>query len=281
MTTTPRRTTDPMPRSGPGRRTVLVTGATGVVGQALIPRLVDHGAADVICLTHRAAVRTPSPSPHAGNLSTVQGDVARADLGLGAREYRELAARIDVVVHAAALTDFAGPDETLHRAAGAVLSGIAPILPFGASWPFDFIPQDIVADTIAGIVEHERIGEELWVTAGPQALTLAQAVDVLVATGRQLGIKVDTPRFVSPEQFDRIIAPVFLPELPAKMRTTITRLLDFFAVYLDRDEPMPSSLPTLEEQGITALPDLAESLRRSLIHWHTTREKTHTTRAVA
>jgi len=359
--------TDPLPRSGRERRTVLVTGATGVVGQALIPRLIEHGASDVICLTHRAVMDAPSPKRHAGRISTVHGDVARPDLGLGAREYRELAARIDAVVHAAALTDFAGPDETLqrinvdgtghalaladtagaqfvhlstaylhargegrrghiaaryaaskraaeavvkasgvghsivrpsivigdsrtgamssaqglHRAAGAVLSGIAPILPFGASWPFDFIPQDVVAATVAGLVEHERIGEELWVTAGPQALTLTQAVDVVVATGRQLGIKVDTPRFVSPEQFDRIIAPVFLPALPANMRTTITRLLDFFAVYLDRDQPMPSSLPALQEQGIAVLPDLAKSLSRSLHHWYTTREHTHTTKAVA
>ena len=44
---------------------------------------------------------------------------------------------------------------------------------------------------------------------------------------------------------------------------------------------MPSSLPTLEEQGITALPDLAESLRRSLLHWYTAHEQTRTTRAVA
>jgi nucleoside-diphosphate-sugar epimerase len=365
MTPTSRRTTAPVPRSGRDRRTVLVTGATGVVGQALVPRLVDTGASDVICLTHRSVMGAPSRKRHAGSVSTVQGDVARPDLGLGAREYRELAARIDSVVHAAALTDFAGPDTTmqrvnvdgtehalamagvagahfvhvstaylhargegqrghiaaryaaskraaeavvkasgvrhsivrpsivigdsrtgamssaqgLHRAAGAVLSGIAPILPFGASWPFDFIPQDVVAETVAGIVEHERIGEELWVTAGRQALTLAQAVDVVIAIGRQLGIKVDTPRFVTPEQFDRIIAPVFLPALPATMRNTIIRLLDFFAVYLDMDEPMPSSLPALEEQGVVVLPDLAESLRRSL-HWYAVREQTRAARAV-
>jgi nucleoside-diphosphate-sugar epimerase len=359
--------TDRVPGSGRERRTVLVTGAAGVVGQALIPRLVDHGGSDVICLTHRSVMGARSRKRHAGAVSTVQGDVARSDLGLGVREYRELAARIDSVVHAAALTDFTGPDETLHRvnvdgtghalamadaagahfvhvstaylhargegqrghiaaryaaskraaeavvkasgvghsivrpsivigdsrtgamssaqglhrAAGAVLSGIAPILPFGASWPFDFIPQDVVAETVAGIVEHERIGEELWVTAGRQALTLAQAVDVVVATGRQLGIKVDTPRFVSPEQFDRIIAPVFLPALPARMRTTITRLLDFFAVYLDMDEPMPSSLPALAEQGVAVLPDLAQSLRRSLLHWYAAREQIRAARAVA
>jgi thioester reductase-like protein len=345
----------------------LVTGATGVVGQALVPRLVEDGASDVICLTYRSVLGTRCRERHAGGVSMVQGDVARPDLGLGAGEYRELAARVDAVVHAAALTDFAGPDETLHRvnvdgtghalalaeaagahfvhvstaylhargegerghvaaryaaskraaeavvkasgvghsivrpsivigdsrtgvmssaqglhrAAGAVLSGIAPILPFGASWPFDFIPQDVVAETVAGVVEQERVGEELWVTAGPRALTLAQAVDVVIATGHQLGLKVDTPRFVSPEQFDRIIAPVFLPALPATMRTTITRLLDFFAVYLDLAEPMPSSLPALEEQGVTVLPDLAESLRRSLHHWYAARDQIRAARAVA
>lgn len=367
MSTTSRRTADPVSGSGRERRTVLVTGAAGVVGQALVPRLVDHGGCDVICLTHRSVMGAYAPKRHAGTVSTVQGDVAQPDLGLGAREYRELAARIDSVVHAAAVTDFAVPDETLqrinvegtehvlamadaagaqfvhvstaylhtrsegqrghvaaryaaskhaaeavvkasrvghsivrpsivigdsrtgvmssaqglHRAARAVLSGIAPILPFGASWPLDFIPQDVVADVVAGLVERERVGEELWVTAGQHALTLAQAVDVVVATGRQLGIQVDTPRFVSPEQFDRIIAPVFLPALPANMRTTITRLLDFFAVYLDMNEPMPSSLPELEEQGIAALPDLAESLRRSLHHWHAADAQPHAARAVA
>jgi len=357
---------DAVSRSGGERRTVLVTGASGVVGQALVPRLVERGASDVVCLTHRSVVDARSGRRHVGSVSMVHGDVARPDLGLGAREYRELAARVDSVVHAAALTDFVGPDETLqrvnvdgtghalalaeaagadfvhvstaylhargegrrghvaaryaaskraaeevvkasgvghsivrpsivigdsrtgamssaqglHRAAGAVLSGIAPILPFGASWPFDFIPQDVVAETIAGILERERTGQELWVTAGDRALSLAQAVDVVVATGHQLGIDVETPRFVSPEQFDRIIAPVFLPALPATMRTTITRLLDFFAVYLDMDEPMPSSLPALEHQGIAALPDLAESLRRSLHHWYAARQQTPT-RAVA
>ena len=367
MTVMSRRAADSVSRVGRERRTVLVTGASGVVGQALVPRLVDGGGSDVICLTHRAAVGERVRMRHAGSVSMVQGDVSLPDLGLGALGFRDLAARVDSVVHAAALTDFGGPDETLqrinvdgtghalgfadvagahfvhistayldargegerghvaaryaaskraaeavvkaggvgysivrpsivigdsrtgamssaqglHGAAGAVLAGIAPILPFGGSWPFDFIPQDVVAETIAGIVEQGRVGAELWVTAGGRALTLAQAVDVLVGTGRQLGVKVDTPRFVSPEQFDRIIAPVFLPALPVRMRTTITRLLDFFAVYLDRDEPLPSSLPVLEEQGGVVLPDLAESLRRSLHHWYAARQQGRVARAVA
>lgn len=340
----------------------MVTGASGVVGQALVPRLVERGGSDVICLAHRSGVAARPRKRHAGAVSVVRGDVTRPDLGLGAREYRELAARVDVVVHAAALTDFGGPDETLHRvnvegtghavaladaagahlvhvstaflhvrgagrrghvaaryaaskraaedvvkaggvgysivrpsivigdsrtgamasaqglhrAAGAVLSGIAPILPFGASWPFDFIPQDVVADAVAGVVEGERVGEQVWVTAGRRALTLAQAVDVVVATGRRLGLRVDPPRFVSPEQFDRIIAPVFLPALPAAMRTTITRLLDFFAVYLDMAGPLPSSVPELERRGDVVFPDLAESLHRSLHHWYATRQQART-----
>ena len=41
---------------GAGRRTVLLTGASGVVGHALLPRLRDL---DVVCLVHRSPVSGP------------------------------------------------------------------------------------------------------------------------------------------------------------------------------------------------------------------------------
>ena len=46
------------PRSiGRARRTVLLTGASGVVGRALLPRLRDF---DVVCLVHRSPVSGPN-----------------------------------------------------------------------------------------------------------------------------------------------------------------------------------------------------------------------------
>jgi len=78
------------------RRTVLLTGASGVVGRALLQRLRDF---DVVCLVHRSPVCGP-------DLTTVRGDISEPMLGLGEQAYAELAARVDAVIHCAAVTSF-------------------------------------------------------------------------------------------------------------------------------------------------------------------------------
>jgi hypothetical protein len=98
-------------------------------------------------------------------------------------------------------------------------------------------------------------------------LRLDEAVDVVVATARELDLSVDVPRFVSPELFDRLIGPVFLDALPGKIRRNVVRMLDFFAAYLQSGETKPSSLAELEALGMRPLPDQRESLRASLLYW--------------
>jgi nucleoside-diphosphate-sugar epimerase len=85
------------------RRTVLLTGASGVVGSALRARLRDL---DVTCLVHRSPVAGP-------NETTVRGDIATPMLGLDNQAYARLAANVDAVIHCAAATDF-------NRAAGSL-----------------------------------------------------------------------------------------------------------------------------------------------------------------
>jgi nucleoside-diphosphate-sugar epimerase len=75
--------------------TVLITGLTGVVGSALLPELAGHR---ILALTHNTA-------PPAG-VDPVPGDLTQPRLGLGAAAYRDLARQVDVIVHAAAVTDF-------------------------------------------------------------------------------------------------------------------------------------------------------------------------------
>ena len=77
------------------QRTILLTGASGVVGSALLTRLSRHR---VICLTHRVIP--------AGAAEVVRGDLRRPGLGLDAHIRRKLAREVDVVIHCAAATDF-------------------------------------------------------------------------------------------------------------------------------------------------------------------------------
>jgi nucleoside-diphosphate-sugar epimerase len=95
----------PARRRAKRRTTLLVTGATGVVGQALLARLAEM---DVICLVHR------KPLPERPGLTSVHADITQPHLGLSRSDYSTLAARTDAVVHCAAVTDFNRTDGSLE-----------------------------------------------------------------------------------------------------------------------------------------------------------------------
>ncbi|MFI6762864.1 SDR family oxidoreductase [Micromonospora sp. NPDC050417] len=78
-------------------RTVLLTGASGVIGTALIPHLAP---AHVVALVHRTACP--------GANESVAGDITAPRLGLDPASYASLASRIEAVVHCAAHTGFVG-----------------------------------------------------------------------------------------------------------------------------------------------------------------------------
>jgi nucleoside-diphosphate-sugar epimerase len=88
--------------SGESRPTVLVSGASGVVGSALLRELGD---ADVIGLVHGGTLADE-------RAQAIRADVSAQRLGLERRTYAELVARTDIVIHSAGLTDFSAP---VHR----------------------------------------------------------------------------------------------------------------------------------------------------------------------
>lgn len=324
--------------------TVLLTGASGVVGQALLDRL--DSPYRPICLVHSAPVQRP-------DVRTVFGDVTRPQLGLSPAHYRELAAEVDWIVHSAAETGFRAPpglvdavnvggtnrilqlaadasvplchlstafvDRVLHcdgdvtprayeqsktdaeravRESGlpaviirpsviigdsrtgrtahfqglfllarAFLKGLIPVVPANPVSRVDVIPQDVVADVIVRLFERSIRQGDYWLTAGEEAPTLQVLADICAEYSEAIGQPVKPPRFVTQDVFDRLIRPVFIPELPARMRTTIEQILELF-VGFSVDRPFPSSLPGLHaDLGTLALPTVGTSLRRSLDYW--------------
>jgi len=141
------------------------------------------------------------------------------------------------------------------------------MIPFGPDWPVDFVPVDVVADAIACLVENRVSAGDFWISAGDKALRLGESVALAVELARGLGVSVDMPRFVPPDMFDRLIGPVFLDVLPARIRRNVVRMREFFTTYLQPGQAKPSSLDQLVALGARPLPDQRESLRNSLRYW--------------
>lgn len=88
------------------KRTILLTGGSGVLGRALIDELAHDF--DIVCMRHRTPVADP-------RISEFSGDFAHPTLGLDTADYRRLTQRVDAVVHSAAVTSWKEDPETILR----------------------------------------------------------------------------------------------------------------------------------------------------------------------
>ncbi|HYN63535.1 MAG TPA: SDR family oxidoreductase, partial [Candidatus Limnocylindrales bacterium] len=87
------------------RPTLLLTGASGVLGRALIDELAPDFT--IVALRHRTHLADPRLREFAGSLND-------PTLGLSERDYGRLAASVDVVLHAAAATSWKATPESIR-----------------------------------------------------------------------------------------------------------------------------------------------------------------------
>ncbi|MEJ3745474.1 SDR family oxidoreductase [Actinomycetes bacterium KLBMP 9797] len=328
------------------RRTVLLTGATGVVGRALVAELAaDH---EIICLRRRRALDDP-------RVTELDGDLAREDLGLGAARRAALAGRLDLIVHAAAATSwrasrqnvfatnvdgtgrmlalaaelgvplyyvstafvarpprerdgetFTGPAaylaskieaeqrvrtsgvpavivrpsvvignsqdgwisafQGLHRAAGAVVRGDAPLVPADLASIIDLMPQDIVARAIGALVRGRVTTGEYWLTAGEGAPLVAEMIDVAVALGQRLGIYPHRPRLIPIEAVDRLLVPLLAETGSALLRRRFRDFIEMMLLF-QSGAALPSSMAQLGLGAQVTRPALMAAFTRSMEFW--------------
>ena len=107
---------------------VLVTGATGAIGPALLHALAVRGVEQIFALRHRAPLTTAD-----GRIRPVAGDVAAGGtLGLTPRDADVVQSTITGIIHAAADTRFTAP---IVEARAVNTNGTRNVLAFAAGCP--------------------------------------------------------------------------------------------------------------------------------------------------
>ena len=155
--------------------TILITGATGLIGRAILRHFLAIGS------MHRAYVLVRDPRswsvvaaslPEQGRRTTaVVGDIALPGLGLDAPTRAQLGRKVTAVVHLAADTSFS---QTLDGARAVNTTGTAHLLALIDALPrvrrFAHVSTAFVAGAATGrILEQEHDGSAGWVNSYEQS----------------------------------------------------------------------------------------------------------------
>lgn len=148
--------------SEPRVRTIFLTGATGLVGGAVLERLLDRRDAHVIVLIRRPdswrALATRLGA-RAARVTALPGDVTQRGLGLPSDARRDLARSVSHVVHCAADTSFSRP---LEGARTINTMGTAHLLDVLTDWRVErlvHVSTAFVAGRRVGAVPEAPLGE--------------------------------------------------------------------------------------------------------------------------
>jgi nucleoside-diphosphate-sugar epimerase len=187
---------------GTARRTVLLTGASGVVGRALLPRLHDF---DVVCLVHRSPVGGP-------NVTTMSGDIAEPMFGLAERDYLDLAAKVDAVIHCAAVTDFNRTDGSLEATN---IAGTEHVTAFAAAAKavLYHVSTAFVDTTVDGDRGRTAIGYAASKAAAEQVVRSSGVPHVILRPSVVIGDS-DTGEIAAFQGLHRVVAGLFAGIVP-------------------------------------------------------------------
>jgi nucleoside-diphosphate-sugar epimerase len=148
------------------------------------------------------------------------------------------------VITGDSLTGIAASVQGFHFVLKSVLRNQVPLVPFDPDSRLDFLPCDFVAEVIARMLESPPGGHETWITGGEQAWTITEFFEAGAAVRRTWGDHTAVPRLVAPDAVERLIRPVFLPELPVKVQRRFEALLSLAPLVIV-PRPLASSLPAL------------------------------------
>ena len=150
----------------------------------------------------------------------------------------------------------------IHKVMGAVYRGTLPVLPADLDSMIDFVPQDIVARATGRVLRDPDAGGDYWLTAGDQALTLVQMVELTLDLAERDGARPHPPRMVPVEAVDRLLLPMLQDVLPVGIRRQFSAFAELMLLFQSR-RALPSSLPALGLGAEVAHPELCRAFTLS------------------
>jgi nucleoside-diphosphate-sugar epimerase len=187
------------------RLSILVTGATGLIGRGVVDALRADARVDrVYALVRPATQRHSQPSTQPARAIAVAGDLTRDDVGISASERMRLASDVTTIVHLAANTSFS---QSLDEARGINRDGTGRLLALTAAWPrvtrWVYVSTAFVAGHRTGVVREGDTPDlaQTWVNAYEQSKAEAEA---LVRTTRTDSVIVRPSTIVCDDVTGRI-----------------------------------------------------------------------------
>lgn len=161
------------------RLSVLVTGATGLLGRGIVAALRSHPRVErVYALVRTSSPLHPSNPEAAGRVRMIAGDLTDDDLAVTTAVRTQLARDVTTVVHLAANTSFA---QSLAEARAVNREGTRRLLALTAEWPgvsrWVYVSTAFVAGERTGIVREADAASTVgWINAYEQSKAEAEAL---------------------------------------------------------------------------------------------------------
>lgn len=141
--------------------------------------------------------------------------------------------------------------------------GKAPYFPAHPGNLLDLLSLDVTAISIARAVESDDLGRLYWQTTGPEAMTIDEAMDILVEHAAELGRQMPRLDIVDPS----LPLPVPLAEVPVTSRSFVKVLVDISEITRACGGMLPTSLPELRERHDVPVVSDRDAYRISLRFW--------------
>jgi nucleoside-diphosphate-sugar epimerase len=155
----------------------------------------------------------------------------------------------------------------MHVILKAYCAGVVPFLPFAATAPIDFLPQDVIARALLALLDQGVNHGEYWLTSGTAAVQVNDVIEICRDAVTEAGGALEPPRFFPLETVQRLIIPSFIDCFGPPARRRVENLSALGSLFVD-DTAFPSDLgrgPLTDVQVAPA--QLRDVIRRTAVRY--------------